>query len=72
MARLSGRQVDRKRNGRGYTEPMLLAGLMVLVPTLILLETMSLEEVRAAAAPLLELIPQKPDPPPPKRDTRVV
>jgi hypothetical protein len=72
LVRLSGRQVDRKRNKRGHTEPMLLAGLMVLVPMLILLETMPLEEVRAAAAPLLELIRNKPDPPPPKHARRVV
>jgi len=56
LVRLSGRQADRARNKRGFTEPMLLAGLCVLVPMLVLLETTPLEEVRAAAAPIMEMI----------------
>lgn len=72
LARLSGRQVDRHRNRRGHTEPMLLAGLSVLIPMLLLLEQMPLAEVQAAAAPLLEMIRIKRRPPPPKRGRRLV
>jgi Transposase DDE domain len=56
LVRLSGRQTDRARNKRGFTEPMLLAGLAVLVPMLALLETTDVEEIRAAAGPVLAMI----------------
>jgi hypothetical protein len=70
LVRLSGRQLDRARNDRGHTEPMLLAGLCVLVPMLVLLETTPLAEVRAVAGPILEMI--RAARPPPKGGRRVV
>jgi hypothetical protein len=56
LVQLSGRQTDRARNPRGFTEPILLAGLNVLVPMLVLLETTSVSELRKAAGPILPLI----------------
>ena len=56
LVRLSGRQRDRKRNPRPFTEPMLLAGLNVLVPMLEILETTTVEQLRAAAGPVYEMI----------------
>jgi hypothetical protein len=56
LVRLSGRQLDRSRNKRGCTEPILLAGLNVLVPMLGLLETMTVQQVRQAAGPVMQLI----------------
>ena len=56
LVQLSGRQIDRARNPRTFTEPMLLAGLNVLIPMLALLETMSVDELRIAAGPIMPLI----------------
>jgi hypothetical protein len=56
LVRLSGRQRDRKRNPRPFTEPMLLAGLNVLAPMLELLETKTVEQLRADAGPVYEMI----------------
>ena len=56
LVQLSGRQIDRFRNPRTFTEPMLLAGLNVLIPMLALLETMSVDELRTAAGPIMPLI----------------
>jgi hypothetical protein len=70
LVRLSGRQLDRSRNKRGFTEPTLLAGLMVLVPMLELLETTPLAEVRAIAGPILAMI--RAARPPPKGGGRLV
>jgi hypothetical protein len=56
LIKLSGRQTDRARNPRGFTEPMLLAGLNVLIPMMLLLETMSVSELRQAAGPIMPLI----------------
>jgi hypothetical protein len=56
LVELSGRQIDRARNPRTFSEPILLAGLNVLVPMLALLQTTSVSELRKAAAPIMPLI----------------
>ncbi len=56
LVKLSGRQIKRTKDSRGFTEPALLAGLCVLVPMMILLETMSLEDLKTAADELMPLI----------------
>ena len=56
LVKLSGRQMKRTRNAKGFTEPALLAGLCVLMPMLILLETMSLEDLKTVAHELMPLI----------------
>jgi hypothetical protein len=56
LVKLSGRQTDRTRNPRGFTEPMLLASLNVLIPMLLLLQTMSVSDLRKAAGPIMPLI----------------
>jgi hypothetical protein len=56
LIKLSGRQMKRTKNSRGFTEPALLAGLCVLMPMLMLLETMSLSDLKQAAAELKPLI----------------
>lgn len=55
LVRLSGRQIKRTKDSRGFTEPALLAGLNVLVPMMLLLEVMSVEELKAAAGDLMPL-----------------
>jgi hypothetical protein len=49
LVRLSGRQVKRGKDARGFTEPALLAGLGVLIPMLELLEHHDVAELRAMA-----------------------
>jgi hypothetical protein len=49
LVRLSGRQMNRGENHRGFTEPALLAGLGVLVPMLQLLEEYDLNDLRRLA-----------------------
>jgi len=56
LVKLSGRQMKRTKNSRGFTEPALLAGLTILVPMMIALEVMSPEELKAAAHELMPLI----------------
>jgi hypothetical protein len=56
LVKLSGRQIKRTKDSRGFTEPALLAGLGVLMPMMTLLEHMSLEELKAAADELMPLI----------------
>jgi Transposase DDE domain len=56
LVKLSGRQTKRTRNSRGFTEPALLAGLNVAIPMMILLEQMSVEELKSAAHELMPLI----------------
>jgi hypothetical protein len=56
LVKLSGRQMQRGKTSRGFTEPALLAGLGVLMPMMILLEQMSLEELKTAADELMPLI----------------
>jgi hypothetical protein len=56
LVKLSGRQVRRGKESRGFTEPALLAGLCVAVPMMTLLETMSMEELKSAAHQLMPLI----------------
>lgn len=56
LVKLSGRQMKRGNDARGYTEPALLAGLCVLIPVMTLLETMTLQDLKAAAAELMPLI----------------
>ena len=58
LVRLSGRQMKRDKQAKGFTEPALLAGLGVLIPMLLLLEHHDLNEIRAIAQ---ELIPQLAD-----------
>lgn len=53
LVRLSGRQMDRSRNTRGYTEPALLAGLERLLPMLALLEEIPLKKLRELARSVL-------------------
>lgn len=56
LIKLSGRQMKRGKDSRGYTEPALLAGLCVLIPMMTLLESMPLEDLKAAAHELMPLI----------------
>jgi hypothetical protein len=56
LVKLSGRQIKRTKNSRDFTEPALLAGLNVIVPMMILLEHMSVEELKGAADELMPLI----------------
>jgi hypothetical protein len=56
LVQLSGRQIKRGRNARRFTESALLAGLGILIPMLTLLQGMSLEDLKAAAAPFMPLI----------------
>jgi len=56
LVKLSGRQMKRTRNSRGFTEPALLAGLCIAVPMMTLLETMSMEELKSAAHQIMPLI----------------
>jgi hypothetical protein len=56
LVKLSGRQVRRGKDAPGFTEPALLAGLSVLIPMMTLLETMTLDELRAAAHELMPLV----------------
>jgi len=64
LVRLSGRQMKRGANARGFTEPALLAGLGVLIPMLVLLEHHDLDHLRALARDVL------PDLHPPPTRTR--
>jgi hypothetical protein len=56
LVKLSGRQMSRRKNTRGFTESALLAGLCVLTPMLMLLEIMSVEELKQAAHEYMPLI----------------
>ena len=56
LIQLSGRQMRRGRDARGFTEPALLAGLCVLIPMMTLLETMTLDDLKAAAHELMPLV----------------
>jgi hypothetical protein len=56
LVKLSGRQMNRTANGRGFTEPALLAGLCILIPMMIALEEMSLEDLKSAAHQLMPII----------------
>jgi hypothetical protein len=56
LVKLSGRQMKKGKDARGFTEPALLAGLCVAVPMMILLETMSMEELKSAAHQVMPLI----------------
>jgi len=49
LVRLSGRQMKRTKQSRGFTEPALLAGLGVLLPMLVLLETHTPRQLRRLA-----------------------
>lgn len=49
LVRLSGRQMKRTKNSRGFTEPALLAGLGVLLPMLELLRTHDPDDLRRLA-----------------------
>jgi hypothetical protein len=53
LVRLSGRQMKRGRNARGFTEPALLAGLGVLIPMLLLLQEYDADDLRRLAATVL-------------------
>jgi len=55
LVQLSGRQMKRGRWGRPFTEPALMAGLMVLLPMLCLLEQRSPEALRAMVEKILPL-----------------
>lgn len=55
LVKLSGRQIKRG-NPRGFTEPALLAGLCIAVPMMTLLETMTVEELKATADEVMPLI----------------
>jgi hypothetical protein len=56
LVELSGRQIKRGKDSRGFTEPVLLAGLGVLVPMMTLLEYMTVEDLKTAAHELMPLI----------------
>jgi hypothetical protein len=56
LVKLSGRQLDRARNPRTFSEPILLAGLNVLIPMLALLQTTTITQLRRVAAPIMPLI----------------
>jgi hypothetical protein len=64
LVKLSGRQIKRGKTSRGFTEPALLAGLNVLIPIMTLLESMTLEDLKAAAHHLMPLIKSITRPPP--------
>lgn len=53
LVRLSGRQVKRTNDSRGFTEPALLAGLGVLLPMLELLKTHEPDDLRRLADQVL-------------------
>jgi hypothetical protein len=53
LVRLSGRQMKRGKNERGFTEPALLAGLGVLLPMLQVLESITPDELKALARSIL-------------------
>jgi len=55
LVQLSGRQMKRGKGARPFTEPALMAGLMVLLPMLCLLEQRSPEELRALLDKVLPL-----------------
>ena len=55
LVKLSGRQIKRG-NARGFTESALLAGLCIAVPMMTLLQTMSVEELKATADEVMPLI----------------
>lgn len=55
LVKLSGRQIKRG-NSRGFTETALLAGLCIAVPMMSLLETMTVEELKATADEVMPLI----------------
>jgi hypothetical protein len=67
LVKLSGRQSKRSKGSRGFTEPALLAGLCVAVPMMTLLETMSVEELKATAEEVMPLIRSIIRPRPPRR-----
>jgi hypothetical protein len=46
LVRLSGRQMRRGKEARGFTEPALLAGLGVLIPMLLILREYDIDELR--------------------------
>jgi hypothetical protein len=56
LVKLSGRQIKRTKDSRGFTEPALLAGLGVMVTMATLLEQMSVEDLKATAHELMPLI----------------
>jgi hypothetical protein len=53
LVTLSGRQMKRGKNARGFTEPALLAGLGVLIPMLLLLEQYDVDDLRHMVAQAL-------------------
>ncbi len=53
LVKLSGRQMKRGKQSRGFTEPALLAGLGVLIPMLELLESYKVSDLRRLADTLL-------------------
>jgi hypothetical protein len=62
---LSGRQIARGKDSRGFTEPALLAGLELLVRMLTLLERHDLNDLRRLTEAVLpNLLPPAPRPPP--------
>jgi hypothetical protein len=46
LVRLSGRQMKRGKEARGFTEPALLAGLGVLIPMLLILQEYDIDDLR--------------------------
>jgi hypothetical protein len=46
LVRLSGRQMKRGKQARGFTEPALLAGLGVLIPMLLILQEYDIDDLR--------------------------
>jgi hypothetical protein len=64
LVRLSGRQMKRGKDARGFTEPALLAGLGVLVPMLDLLERHDAADLREMAEAVLPILAgrQRPSP----------
>lgn len=60
LIRLSGRQIKRGPQHRAFTEPALLAGLGVLMPVLLLLETHSLAELQDLVRHVLPSLPYTP------------
>lgn len=61
LVRLSGRQMVRgtkKKPGKGFTEPALLAGLGILLPMLALMEHTQVDALRELVAQALGLSPR--------------